>query len=206
MKRVAALLAVCVLGLGVPTTVFAGNPDKVDPALMQPALNPAFAPWDCWRTGDRIVCEGSITDSYEGLEVDFLACEPGPIYSAGTYTSIARRIADADGNALKTTFRDSYVEWFTEDPEGSGLALRSTGHRKQLFEYSVAGDPSTITLSTIGVEIRVTGPGFGVPLHDVGVRTWDSEGNLLKSAGSHITEESFAESHARICNAFGQEG
>jgi hypothetical protein len=136
--------------------------------------------------------------------VDFLACDAAPVYSSGTYTSVARRVGDADGRALITTFRDSYVEWFSADPEGSGPQLRSTGKLKRVFEYGVAGDPSTVSESMIGVEIRVTGQGVGVVMRDVGVRTWDSEGNLVKSAGSHITFESFGESHAKICSVFEQ--
>ena len=205
MKRLLVMVATCALALGAPITALAGQPNKVDPALMEPALNPAFAPWDCWRTANSIICEAAVSESYSGLEVDFLACDVGQIYSAGTFASTARRVGDAQGRALKTTFRESYLEWFTADPDGSGLALRSTGQRHNLFEYSVAGDPSTATLSTIGVEIRVTGPGLGVLLQDVGYRTWDSEGQLLKFAGSHITAESFAESHDRICGAFEQE-
>jgi hypothetical protein len=200
MKLVPVLIAICLFGLGGPSAVVAGKTHAIDPAGMQPALNPAFD-WDCWQTGAGIICEAAGSESYEGLVVDFLACEGGPVYSGGTYSVSARRVGNADGLALTTTFRDSYVEWFSADPEGSGLRLRSTGHRKNVFTYAVAGDPDTVSLSTIGVVIRVTGPGLGVLMQDVGHMTWDSDGNLVKSAGSHITEDSFAESHAMICNA-----
>jgi len=206
VKRLLVLVTTCALGLGAPITAMAGQPNKVDPAVMEPALNPAFAPWDCWRIANGIICEAAVSGSYSGLEVDFLACDAGPVYSAGSFTSTARRVGDGQGRALKTTFRESYLEWFTADPDGSGLALKSTGHRHNVFAYAVAGDPSTATLSTIGVEIRVTGPGLGVLLQDVGYRTWDSEGNLVKLAGSHITAESFSDSHDEICTAFEQEG
>ena len=200
MKLVPVLIAICVLGLGGPSVVVAGKTHALDPAGMQPALNPAFD-WDCWQTGGGIICEASRSESYEGLEVDFLACDGGPVFSGGTYSVSARRVGDVDGLALTTTFRDSYVEWFSADPEGSGLRLRSTGQRKNVFTYVDPGNPDTVVMSTIGVGIRVMGPGLGVLMQDVGHTTWDSDGNLVKSAGSHITEESFAESHAMICNA-----
>jgi len=200
MKLVLVLIAICALGLGGPGAVVAGKTHTVDPAGMQPALNPAFD-WDCWQTGGGTVCEASRSESYEGLEVDFLACAGGPVFSSGTYSVDARRVGDADGLALSTTFRDSYVEWFTADPDGYGLRLRSTGQRKTVFTYADAGDPDTVSLSIIGVDIRVAGPGLGVLMKDVGHWTWDSDGNVVKSAGSHITEESFAESHTMICNA-----
>lgn len=202
MKPVLVLIAICGLVLGGPGAVAAGKTHTVDPAGMQPPLNPAFD-WECWQAGNRIVCEHSRTESYESLEVDFLACDGGPVFSRGTYSVHARRVSDSGGLALTTTYRDSYVEWFSADAEGSGLRLRSTGQRKNVFTYANAGDPETVSLSTIGVDIRVTGPGFGVLMQDVGHRTWDSDGNLVKSAGSHVTDESFAESHAKICAALG---
>jgi len=205
MRHVLLVITIVGLALSGPQAAFAGKTSTVDPALMQPPLNPTFAPWDCWRAGDRIICEGAMTETYAGLEVDFLACDAGPAYSAGTVTSVARRVGDVDGRALITTFRDSYVEWFTADPGGSGPRLRSAGNVRHIFEYAVAGDPSTVSVSTIGVEIRVTGQGVGLLMHDVGVRTWDSDGNLLKAAGSHISFESFMESHSRICSALGLE-
>jgi len=206
MRRVLFLMTIVALALSGPQAAFAGKTSTVDPALMQPPLNPTFAPWECWRAGDSIICEGSDTGTYNGLEVDFLACDGGPVFSAGTYSASARRVGDADGLALTTTFRDSYVEWFSANPDGSGIRLRSTGQRKNVFTYSDPGNPETVSLSTIGVDIRVTGPGLGVLMQDVGHTTWNSDGNLVKSAGSHITEESFAESHAKICEALDLEG
>lgn len=183
----------------------AGRPDLVDPALMAPQLNPSFAPWTCWRAGDRITCEGSKTETYTGLEVDFLSCSAGPIYSQGTFTSTARRVGDAEGRALETSFRDRYEETFSSDPTGVAPTLRSIGRLQHTFSYGVAGDASTVSETLAGVGISVTGPGFGVFLHDVGTVAWDSGGEVLRFGGIHppaFSQEEWQAAHDRICSFF----
>ena len=61
MKRTLIGLAVLALALSAPVGVAAGRGESVDPALMQPPLNPAFEPWECWRTGTGITCEAART-------------------------------------------------------------------------------------------------------------------------------------------------
>jgi hypothetical protein len=186
-------------------SVSAGQPDSVDPALMQPALNPTFAPWTCWRADDRIICEGSKTETYAGLEVDFLSCAAGPIYSQGTFTSTARRVGDAEGRALETSFRDRYEEYFSADSGGADPKLRSIGRLQHSFSYGVPGDPSTVSETLAGMAISVTGPGFGVVMHDVGTVAWDSNGELIRFGGVHppaFSPEEWEETHDRICAVF----
>jgi hypothetical protein len=181
----------------------AGQTDTIDPAVMQPALNPEFAPWTCWRADSKIICEGSKTWTYGGLEVDFLSCPTGPIYSEGTASSTARRVGDANGRALETTFRDRYEETFSA--EGTDVTLRSIGRLQVNLSYGIAGDPATVAATLAGMAISVTGPGFGAVMHDVGTVAWDSEGALLRFGGVHppaFSAEEWQETHDRICSAF----
>jgi hypothetical protein len=189
---------------GVPSAS-AGSLDTVDPALMQPALNPSFAPWTCWRADSRIVCEGSATATYAGLEVDFLSCPAGPIYSQGSITSTARRVGDANGLALETAFRDRYEEYFSTNSGGADPRLRSIGRLQHTFSYGAPGDASTVSETLAGMAINVTGPGFGVVLHDVGTVAWDSNGELIRIGGIHppaFSPEEWQETHDRICSVF----
>lgn len=193
--------------VAVPS-VLAGRTDGVDPALMQPPLDPSFAPWECWRAADTIICGGSKSESYEGLEVDFLSCGAGPIYSEGIVTSTARRVGDAEGRALETSFRDRYEETFSSNPDGSNPLLRSIGRLQHDFTYGIAGDPSTVSETLAGMGISVTGPGFGVVMHDVGTVAWDGNGELLRFGGVHppaFSEEEWQETHDRICSVFESE-
>jgi hypothetical protein len=204
MRQLVIVFAVAVAAMAGPQAAVAGKGDAVDPALMQPSLNPTFAPWECWRAGAQIVCEGTKTESYTGLPVDFLACDVGPIYSSGTFTATARRIGDLDGRALQTAFRDRYVEYFSTDPGGANPRLRSIGRLQHTFEYGVPGDGSTVSETLSGLQISVTGPGVGVVFHDVGTLAFDSEGNLIRTGGVHpwFDPDEWAETHDRICAAF----
>jgi hypothetical protein len=56
---------------------------------MQPGLNQAFAPWDCWRTGAGIVCEGDLSISWSN-EPSFFACD-GRQVSGAVEVRIASR-------------------------------------------------------------------------------------------------------------------
>jgi hypothetical protein len=134
----------------------------------------------------------------------FLSCAVGSVYVSGTYTSIARRIGDAEGRALRTTFRDHYIETFSLSPDGSGPTLRSFGRSNKVFVYAIPGDVGSRTETVSGLEARVTSPGLGVLLIDVGVKSWDSEGNLLKAGGLHafLDDDAFEAAAARICAAF----
>lgn len=204
--RVALLGSLAIVGVLVATpSVLAGRPDRVDPTIMQPPLSPEFAPWTCWLSAGHTICEGSKAESYAGLEVDFLACEVGPISSEGTFSSVARRTGDANGRALETSFRDRYEETFSIDSDGSGPTLRSIGRLQHTFSYGVAGDPSTVSETIAGMGISLTGPGFGVVLHDVGTIAWDSGGELRRIGGIHpplFDEQEWQATHDRICAYF----
>ena len=199
------LIATALAGLIAVPSASAGRVDTVDPTLMQPSLNPSFAPWTCWRADGRIICEGSRTATYSGLEVDFLSCAVGPIYSQGSITSVARRVGNADGLALETSFRDRYEEYFSTDPGGADPRLRSIGRLHHSFTYGVPGDGSTVSETLAGMAISVTGPGFGVVLHDVGTVAWDSNGELIRIGGVHpptFSPEEWERTLDRICSVF----
>ena len=73
MKRTLMGLAILVLALGAPVGVAAGRGASVDPGLMQPPLNASFGPWECWRTGTGITCEGQRTLTAVGVETSSFA-------------------------------------------------------------------------------------------------------------------------------------
>lgn len=205
MVRIGTLIAMAVLVVAGAPPALAGRTDTVSPSLMQPPLNPTFAPWECWRAGHQIVCEGSKTETYTGWEVDFLACDVGTIYATGTFTATARRVGDAEGRALRTAFRDRYVEYFGTDPSGADPVLRSIGRSQHAFVYGVPGDTSSVSEILSGLQISVTGPGVGVVLHDVGTVAWDHEGELIRFGGVHppaFSPDEWEAVHAEICAAF----
>lgn len=96
MKRILIGMAFLVLALGAPVGVAAGRGESVDPALMQPPLDPTFGPWECWRTGTGITCEGHRTLTAVGLET-FLCATAGR--SSRTKSTRERNAATATRTA-----------------------------------------------------------------------------------------------------------
>jgi hypothetical protein len=61
---------------------------------MQPTLNPAFTPWDCWRTGDGIL-RGHLSGAWTNRDFDLVA-------TAGRCTPRGPRSGSSSGTATRT--------------------------------------------------------------------------------------------------------
>jgi hypothetical protein len=193
------------LAMVSPGGTLAGQPDTVDPAIMQPALNPGFAPWDCWRTGTGINCDGQQSISWTNEPTPFV-CDGQTVYSTGTDVRTMRRTGDADGLALVTRAHITIDEVLTLQPDGSGPALSGRARFELTFEYSTPGDGSTRTERYTGIDVHVTAPGVGLILHDVGVKTFDIDGNVVLARGPHPLLEDFDAAFASLCDAFAELG
>ena len=178
MKRTLIGMAVLALALGAPVGVAAGRGESVDPALMQPPLNASFGPWECWRTGTGITCEGHRTLTAVGLET-FFVCDGRPVYTNEVDTRTQRRYGDENGLALKTVLHVDIrgcprlrTRPQRAEPAGRGIF-------QETFYYVVPGDLSTRTDRYTGLDVKFTGPGVGLVVHDVGVKTFDIDDNVL---------------------------
>ncbi|MFL5650166.1 MAG: hypothetical protein ACJ777_02715 [Chloroflexota bacterium] len=202
MRRTIVVLLGCVAVLTAPASAVAGQGDTVDPALMQPGLNPAFGPWDCWRTGDGITCEGHLSDAWTNREWDH-ACDGRPVYSTGTEERVLVRHGDEDGLGLWSRAHVDIREVLSLQPDGSGPTLTAGGHWAQHYEYLTPGDVSTRVERNTGMNIRVSGPGVGSVLRNVGVETFDIDGNRLVAHGSLLEGDA---AFGAVCDAFAELG
>jgi hypothetical protein len=200
-RRKLMIILVGTLALLVPANASAGQPDSVDPAIMQPSLNASFGPWDCWRTGTGIVCDGARTLAWEGAETGFI-CEGRPVYSTGTDERTQRRFGDEAGLALRTIQRVSIRETLSLSADGSGPSLQGVGQFTERFEYLIAGDLSSRTDTFTGIDVRVTGAGVGLVIHEVGIKSFDIDDNVLLVHGPHPVLDDFEGSFAKLCDAF----
>jgi hypothetical protein len=204
--RKAMAILVGVLALLVPASASAGQPDSVDPAIMQPALNPSFAPWDCWRTGTGIVCDGARTLAWEGAETIFV-CEGRPVYSTGTDERTLRRYGDEAGLALRANAHVDIRETLSLTADGSGPTLRGIAQWEDHYEYLVPGDLSSRTVTRTGIDVAVTGAGVGLVIHEVGIKAFDIDDNVLLVHGPHPILDDFEGAwFAKICDAFAAMG
>lgn len=201
MKRVMVGIAALAMVVLAPAAAMAGQPESVDPALMQPPLNASFGPWECLRTGGGITCTGSRTLVAEGAETG-LVCDGRMVYTNEVDQRTQRRYGDANGLALRTVQHVDIRGTLGFNPDLSGKVLRGAGHFQETFEYLVPGDISTRTDRYTGLDVRVTGPGVGLVLHDVGIKVFDIEDNVLFARGPHPIVNDFEAAIASLCDAF----
>lgn len=198
MKRAFALASILVLAFA--GTVNAGQPTEVDPGLMQPPLNATFAPWDCWESGAGIVCDGERHWSWEGVDTG-AQCDGQTLFSSGTDDRRQRRWNDEDGLGLRTIQQVTIRETLSLTPDGSGRTLTGFAAFSERFEYLVPGDITTRTDTYRGLDVRITGTGVGLVVHDVGIKSFDFEDNLLFMHGPHPVVEDFESAFGGICPA-----
>jgi hypothetical protein len=167
---------------------------------MQPPLNASFAPWDCWRTGSGITCEGHRTLTAVGAEAEFV-CDGRQVYTNEVDVRTQRRYGDANGLALKTIAHVDIRGILGFEPDLSGPNLAGRGIFQETFEYGVPGDLSTRTDRYTGLDVKLTGPGVGLVVHDVGVKTFDIDDNVLFMHGPHPVVEDFDAAFAGVCPA-----
>lgn len=200
MKRMLLGLAILAIALGAPAGAAAGRGESVDPALMQPPLNESFGPWECWRTGTGITCESERTLSAEGVAIG-LVCDGRMVYTNEVDVRTQRRYGDAEGRALKTVQHVDIRGELGLEPDLSGPNLSGRGVFQETYHYGVPGDLSTRTDRYTGLDVRITGPGVGLVVHDVGIKTFDIDDNLLFAHGPHPVVEDFEAAFAGICPA-----
>ena len=93
-------------------------------------------------------------------------------------------------------------ETFSLSADGTGPTVRVFVHIQHDFEYLIPGDLSSRTETFTGVDVHNTAPGVGLIVHDVGLKTFDIDGNLLAAHGPHHMLEDFEGSLAKLCDAF----
>jgi len=205
MRRTIVAALGCLAMLLTPASTLAGFPEKVDPALMQPGLNPAFAPWDCWRTGGGITCEGHLSGAWTDSDWG-LVCDGRPVYSTGTEDRVLVRHGDENGVGLWSRSHVEIRETLSLQSDGSGPTLTAVGLWAERFDYLTPGDVSTRIERDTGLDTRVTGAGVGQVLHHVGVVIVDIEDNVLFEQGQHPLLDDFDAEFAKVCDAFAELG
>ena len=197
-RLVTAVAAISLLMLaGTPASASERTP--VDPSIMQPALNPTFT-WECWRVDDKTVCDGERHLSWTAADTG-LPCAAGPIYSTGTDDRFLRRWGDAAGRALHSHAVANISETLALSPDGTGRTASAVGYFSQRFTYAVPGDQSTRVEVLSGNDVTVVVPGTGLVIHDVGVKSFDIDDNVLFAHGPHDVLEDFGAAFVKVCDA-----
>jgi len=199
MKRL-LLTILATIPLLVPTgAAGATGRTPVDPALMQPPLNPTFT-WTCWRMDDKTVCDGERHVGWTAADTG-LPCAGGTIHSTATDDRFLRRWGDAYGRALHSHAVADIRETFALNPEMTGTTARAMGHFSERFSYATPGDQATRVVVQSGADVTVVVPGTGLVMHDVGVKSFDIDDNVLFAHGPHEVLDDFDAAFGKVCDA-----
>jgi hypothetical protein len=196
MKRL-LLTFLATIPLAFPAGAAARTP--VDPSIMQPPLNPTFD-WSCWRTDDKTVCDGERHLSWTAVDTE-IPCAGETMYSTGTDDRFLRRWGDAQGLALQSHGVADIRETLALNPDMTGITARAIGHFSQRFSYAVPGDQATRVEVQSGNDVTVVIPRTGLVMHDVGVKSFDINDNVLLAHGQHDVLDDFDAAFGKVCDA-----
>lgn len=205
MKRL--LLATGLVGLAaaaIAAPVSASSPHQVDPATVKPALNPDFAPWNCFESGQGITCQGSFQPTYANEPIG-LQCDGQDVYISGAGREFITRWHTADGLATKTVVHLDYpADVFSLSPTGAGPSVTVRGHFNRHYVYLVPGDRTSRVMTEVGAIYLVNVPGQGIVVHDTGPVTFapGQEFEVITSQhGVHDVYDDPSSIDAVICDA-----
>lgn len=185
---VAGVLCLAALGFAVPQAT-AGSPHTVDPSSLQPALNPGFAPWSCFKAGNGITCKGGYEASYED---SFGSCEGRELRISGSIRERMTRWHTGDGRATRTSVHlDAPADVFSLEGTEETLTLR--GHWNRHYTYPVPGDRSSRVMTEVGAIYMASHPGLGNVIHDAGRITFAPGLEFEEIAVSRGTHEVYAD-------------
>ena len=169
-KHRLTVLVGAMLALVLPfSAIQAASPHTVDPDSLSPALNPHYAPYDCWEAGGGIICRGEVEDTYGPEIFDGFDCAGQAIYITGRERQKITRWHDADGNATTTILDTSFVDVFSLDPTGAGPSMTMFSRFTKHYDYLVPGDRDSRVMRTTGASLIVrASDGGGVLAREVG--------------------------------------
>jgi hypothetical protein len=146
------------------------------------------------------MCDGERHESWTAVDTG-LSCAGGTIYSTGTDDRFLRRWGDAQGLALHSHGVADTRETLALNPEMTGTTAEAFGHFSQRFSYGIPGDASTRVEVFSGNDVTVGVRGTGLVMHDVGVKSFDIEGNVLFAHGPHEVLDDFEAAFDKVCDA-----
>jgi len=181
----------------------AASPHEVDPSTMTPTLNPNFAPWTCFESGNGITCKGEMRNDWVN-EDSGMSCAGQPIYTTGSGWEFATRWHTADGRATRTVVHLDYRDRFTLSPVGDGPSVNGKASWGRHYTYAIPGATSSRTLTEVGNWWVITSPGSGIVFHDTGLVEYETGQDFEEIAVAHGIHDSIADDGAAesaICGA-----
>ena len=154
----------------------------VHPAAAQ-TLNPPPPPGaTCQTTGQGTICQGSDTFTDVNLDIG-VSCGSFHILQSDTVAERFTIFYDQAGNVTQAVFHDRAQGTFANSVTGTSVPFEGTVTQTDTF--ATPGDFSTVTLTYTGDVFKVTLPGSGLILHDVGRAVFAPDGTITFEGWPH---------------------
>ena len=153
----------------------------VHPVAAQ-GLNPPPPPGaTCQTTGQGTICQGSFTGS-ESFDTG-VSCGSFQILQSDTFTVRFTIFYNQAGNVTQAVFLIRAEGTLSNSVTGKSVPFEGDFTRTDTF--ATPGDFSTVTATFTGQVYKVTLPGSGLILHDVGRAVFAPDGTITFEGGPH---------------------
>jgi hypothetical protein len=200
-------LVIGLLALVVPLGVAqAASPHTVDPDSLSPALNPHYAPYDCWAAGGGAICQGDVQESYGPFVMDWFDCDGQTIYISGRERQHITRWHDADGNATSTILDTEIVDVFSLDPDITDPSVTMRSRFTKHYDYPVPGDRDSRVMRQTGASLIAKASEGGVIARETGWIEYEpglEDEVIADYRGQKDLVEDFDGFVAGVCTALG---
>jgi hypothetical protein len=153
----------------------------VRPAAAQGLIPPPPQRFTCQTTGQGTICQGRFTGS--NVDQLFVSCGSFDVIQNNPFTVEFTIFFDQAGNETQGIFHVIGAGTLSNSVTGKSVPFES--HYTVILTYGTPGDDSTVTTTQPGEVYKVTLPGSGLILHDVGRVIFAPDGTITFEAGPH---------------------
>jgi hypothetical protein len=154
----------------------------VHPAAAQGLTPPPPPGATCHTTGQGTICQGSFTRSQVNVDIG-VSCGSFQVLRSATNTVRFTLFYNQAGNETQRVFHIRTVGTLSNSVTGKSVPFEAD--LTITFTFATPGDSSTVTRTITGQVFKVTLPGSGLILHDVGRVVFAPDGTITFEGGPH---------------------
>jgi hypothetical protein len=154
----------------------------VHPAAAQGLTPPPPPGATCHTTGQGTICQGSFTRSQVNVHIG-VSCGSFQVLRSATNTARFTIFYNQAGNETQRVLHIRTVGTLSNSVTGKSVPFEADF--TFTFTFATPGDSSTVTRTQTGQVYKVTLPGSGLILHDVGKVVFAPDGTITFEGGPH---------------------